>query len=129
MFKVGPLGKLDAETKPFVFLKMFYEGKASLPYVKNWNKKVKGPQENNIPITISESNDDDEWGLVEENEEEGDSSLHTNIEMIRDTDNEQMVENSERESFWYHYARGNKPAEQTTELAVSLIEGDLTIMG
>ena len=39
-----------------------------------------------------------------------------------------MEENSEMESFWWHYARGNKPAEQTTELAVTLMEGDLTMM-
>ena len=32
------------------------------------------------------------------------------------------------ESFWWHFARGNKPAEQTTELAITLMEGDLTMM-
>ena len=32
------------------------------------------------------------------------------------------------ESFWYHFQRGNKPAEQTLENAVTLIEGDLTMM-
>ena len=128
MFKAGPSGKLDAEAKAFVFLKMFYEGTASLPYVKNWNKKVKGPNESNIPITINEDSEDDEWVLNGDEEEEGDNSLYTNIDIVRDTDNEQMEENSERESFWYYYARGNKPAEQTTELAVTLIEGDLTIM-
>ena len=83
MFKAGPSGKLDAEVKAFVFLKMFYEGTASLPYIKNWNKKVKGPQDSNIPLTINENSEDDEWRLVDENEEEGDSSLYTNIEIVR----------------------------------------------
>ena len=128
MFKAGPSGKLDAEAKAFIFLKMFYEGTATLPYIKNWNKKVKGPQDNNIPLTINEDNEDEEWRLVDDNEEEGYDNLYTNIEPARDTENEQMEENSEMESFWYHYARGNKPAEQTTELAVTLIEGDLTMM-
>ena len=31
MFKAGPSGKLDAEAKAFVFLKIFYEGTASFP--------------------------------------------------------------------------------------------------
>ena len=32
------------------------------------------------------------------------------------------------ESFWYHFQRGNKPVEQTLENAVTLMEGDLTMM-
>ena len=65
---------------------------------------------------------------MDDNEEEGDNNLYTNIESARDTQNEQMEENSEMESFWYHYQRGNEPAEQTIEMAVTLIEGDLTMM-
>ena len=77
MFKVGPSGKLDAEAKAFVFLKMFYEGSASLPYIKNWNKKVKGLQDSNIPLTINENSEDDEWILNGENEEEGGIIVYT----------------------------------------------------
>ena len=34
MFKAGPTGSLTAEAKAFVYLKMFYEGTATLPYIK-----------------------------------------------------------------------------------------------
>ena len=124
MFKAGPTGKLDAEAKAFVYLKMFYEGTATLPYVKDWNKKAKGPQDNNIPMFILEDNEEEEWRLVDDNEEEGETNLYTNLEYARDTENEQMEESAEMESFWYHFQRGNKPAEQTLENAVTLMEGE-----
>ena len=56
---------------------MFYEGTASLPYIKNWNKKTKGPNESNIPLTINEDSEDDEWILNGDNEEEGGIIVYT----------------------------------------------------
>ena len=126
MFKAGPTGSLVVEAKAFVYLKQFYEGTATLPYIRCWNKKTKGPQDKTIPMDILENEEEEEWRLVEDNEEEGESNLYTNLEYARNTENEMMDESTMHESFWYHYQRDNKPVEQTLENAITL--GDLTML-
>ena len=67
--------------------------------------------------------------LVEDNEEEGESNLYTNLEYVQDTENELMDESTLQETFWYNYQRDNKPVEQVTmEHAITLMEGEVTML-
>ena len=75
MFKAGPTGSIVAEVKAFVYLKQFYEGTAILPYYRCWNRRTKGPQDKSVPLEIPEDEEEDDWMLVEDNEEEGEADL------------------------------------------------------
>ena len=130
MFKAGPTGSIVAEAKAFMYLKQFYEGAATLPYNRCWNRRTKGLQDNSVPLIVrDEDEEDEEWKLVEDNEEEDESDLYTQLDYIQDTENEDMEERADQETFWYHYQRGNKPLEKiSVELGISLIEGELTML-
>ena len=63
-------------------------------------------------MEILENEEEEDWMLVEDNEEEGESDLYTHLEYVQDTENELMEESTYQETFWYNYQRDNKPVEK-----------------
>ena len=100
MFKAGQPGSIVAEAKAFVYLMQFYEGTATLPYYRCWNRRTKGLQDKSVPMEILEDEEEEDTMLVEDNEEEGESDLYTHLEYAQDTENEQMEEIADQETFW-----------------------------
>ena len=130
MFKAGPNGSIQAEAKAFVYVKAFYERTGPFPFYKCWRAKQKGPQDVTIPLDVPEEDETGEWEPMDFDEDDNEESLYQELEYVHDTEKEKVDDETNGESFWYHFARGNKVNEEevTKEQAVTLMEGELTMI-